>query len=189
MTNLSTARVEPVKHRRRVCTVIALAALVVGGVACGSDDSSSGTDASTAEPTSTVASTAEPTSTVASTGGAASTVADSGPAGSSSTELCDAADELKASLADLASVEVVKNGTSAITDALDEIKDDLTAVRSAAGSDMKPDVDAFQQSVDELQTVVAASGTPPISDVVSGVRDVATNGATLLTSLGNAGCS
>jgi hypothetical protein len=143
-----------------------VAGLVVGVVACGDDDS-----ASTTVPTTTV-----PPSTT-----------NPGPVGSASAELCQAVDQLKTSITGLSSIDVVRNGTSAVTDALNQIKTDLGAVKSAAGSDVQPQVDAFQGAVDQLQTTLSAS-SPPISGIVSGVRNVATTGATLLSSLRNLKC-
>jgi hypothetical protein len=140
--------------------------LVVGGVACGDDDNSSATTVTTT----TVVSTTNP-----------------GPVGSASAELCQARDDLRTSISDLSKVDVIKNGTSAVTDQLNTIKDNLAKVRSSAGSDVKPQVDAFQQAVDGLQTALSGS-TPSVTGVVSAVRQVATTGSTLLQSLGNLRC-
>jgi hypothetical protein len=104
---------------------------------------------------------------------------------SASDASCAARDELQAAISDLSNVDVVRNGTSSITDALTRIKDALGEVRSTAGADVQPQVDAFQQSLDQLQTAIAGGATQAI---VSGVRDVATTGGTLMTSLRNLRC-
>ena len=144
------------------------AALAVAAAACGDDDD--------AAPT-TIATTTTTTSTVP------------GPIGSASAASCAARDELQAAVAQLSDIDVVRNGTSAITDALGGIMDALAEVRSTAGDDVQPQVEAFQQSLDELQTALAA-GTSDIPGIVSALRDVVSTGGTLMTSLGNLrGCS
>jgi uncharacterized phage infection (PIP) family protein YhgE len=140
---------------------------VVGAAACGDDDSSSTTTTTTTTPPSTT---------------------NPGPIGSASADLCAARDELQSAISDLANVDVVKNGTSAVTSALSRIKDDLGAVRTAAGNDLKPQVEAFQNAIDQVQTALTGSGTPQIGAVVSGIRNVASTGATLVTSLKNLSC-
>jgi hypothetical protein len=144
-----------------------VAGLLVGVVACGDDDSAS---------TTTVTTTLPPTTT------------NPGPVGSADAALCTARDDLKASITALASVDVIKSGTSGITDALSKIKDDLAAVRSAAGSNVQPQVDAFQQALDSLQTALGGSGAAKVAATVAALRDVASTGSTLLTSLGNLTC-
>jgi hypothetical protein len=87
----------------------------------------------------------------------------------------------------LSNIDVVRNGTSAITDALTRIKDALGEVRSTAGADVQPQVEAFQQSLDQLQTALAG-GASQATAIVSSIREVASTGGTLLTSLGNLRC-
>jgi uncharacterized FAD-dependent dehydrogenase len=106
---------------------------------------------------------------------------------SASEASCAARDELRQAISDLSKVDVVRNGTSAITDALARINAALGEVRSTAGADVQPQVDAFQQSLDQLQTALGG-GASQIAAIAQGVRDVATTGATLLTSLGNLRC-
>jgi uncharacterized phage infection (PIP) family protein YhgE len=153
-------------HGRRGRVIVVSAALAVVGLACGDDSTSSTTTTTTTPPPTT----------------------NPGPVGSASAELCAARDELTSSISDLSNVDVVKNGTSAITSALDKIKQNLSEVRSAAGSDVQPQVEAFQRAVDQLQAAVSGSGAGRVAATVSGVRDVASTGATLLRSLGNLQC-
>jgi len=147
--------------------VVALVALVLTAAGCSSDDTSS-------------------TTVKATTTAATTTTSSTPPVGSASSELCDAREALRTSITDLASVDVVKNGTSAIKDQLTTIQQNLKAVRSSAGNDVQPQVDAFQTSLDSLQSAVDSSA--PVQ-AVSALRDVASTGATLLTSLGNLQCS
>ncbi len=150
--------------------VVLVASVALGLGACSSDASSS-------------------TTTKASTTTAATTTTTAlAPVGSASDQLCAARETLRTSITDLSKVDVVKNGTSAITAQLDTIKTNLDAVRSAAGSDVQPQVDAFQTALDGLQTAVGSGGTPAVAAVVTSLRDVGTTGSTLLTSLGNLSC-
>ena len=154
--------------RRSIIPILALSVgLAIGGAACSSDDTPSTTRAAT-------------TTTVATT--------NPGPVGSASSQLCQARNDLQASITDLSSVDVVRNGTSAIKDQLATIRTNLSAVRSQAGSDVQGQADAFQTSLDSLQTALDATGAAQVTGVVSALRDVASTGATLLTSLGNLNC-
>jgi hypothetical protein len=141
-----------------------IAGLAIAGSACGDDDSAATTTISTTT-----------TTTIP------------GPVSSASEASCAARDELRQAISDLSKIDVVRNGTSALTDALAHINAALGEVRSTAGADVQPQVDAFQQSLDQLQTALGG-GASQIAAIVQAVRDVATTGATLLTSLGNLRC-
>jgi uncharacterized phage infection (PIP) family protein YhgE len=150
---------------RRTSIALLAASLAVGGFACGDDDNTAATT------TTTTTTTTLP-----------------GPVGSASEASCAARDELQSAISDLSKVDVVRNGTSAITAAVSRITDALSEVRSTAGDDLKPQIDAFQQSLDQLQTALAG-GTSQAAAIVSALRDVGSTGATLLTSLQNLRCS
>ena len=125
----------------RIALVAAL--VTVGGVACGDDDDTASTTTTTTTTTTTLP----------------------GPLSSASDASCAARDELQAAIADLADVDVVRNGTSSVTEALTRITDALADVRSTAGDDVQPQIEAFQQSLDELQTALGG-GTSQISAIV-----------------------
>jgi hypothetical protein len=143
---------------------VAATALITAAGACGGDNSSSVV---------TTPVTTSATSTTAS-GGAA---------------LCAARDSLKSSIDELRSVDVIKNGTSALQAALTKVKDNLQAVKAAAGADLQPQVTALQNAVTELGTAIANVGSVGVAGVGTAARDVATTGSTLLTSLNNLRCS
>ena len=63
-------------------------------------------------------------------------------------------DALKTSVQDLGNVDVVKNGTAGVKDALTKVMDNLTAVKAAATDQLQPQVKAFQDSLTALQTAV-----------------------------------
>ena len=145
--------------------MLATLTVLVGLVACGDDDDGASTTTETTVPPPTTS---------------------PGPVGSASAELCAAHDDLRTSIGALTDVDVVRNGTSAITDAVSAISDDLGAVRAATGSDLRPQVDAFQQALDDLQAAVGDSAA--VREIVGAVQTVGTTGATLLSSLGNLDC-
>ena len=152
-------------HSARIRVALLAASLAVAGVACGDDDDGA------------VATTTTSTTTTL-----------PGPLSSASDASCAARDELQAAISDLSNVDVIRNGTSAITDAVTRIKDALGEVRSTAGADVQPQVEAFQQSLDQLQTALAG-GTSQVPAIVRSISDVVSTGTTLLTSLRNLQCS
>jgi len=156
--------------RIRACAVIAALCLAIG--ACGSDNSSSSST------TAAAATSAAPT-TNASSGASTST-------GGSNAALCSARDALTKSLQDLATVDVVKNGTSSLQGPIDSIKTNLSAVKSAAGAELQPDVKAFEDSLTQLQTAVSNGG---VAGMTTAAAAVAKSGATLLASLQTLKCS
>jgi hypothetical protein len=144
--------------------------------ACGSDNSSS-----------SVVTTTVTTTATSSASTAASTSAPSGASGSAA--LCSARDSLKTSIQDLASVDVVKNGTSGLQDAVTKVKNNLQAVRSAAGADLQPQVTAAQSSLDQLSTALSNASSVGVAGVVTAAKNAATAGTTLLSSLDNLKCT
>ena len=83
---------------------------------------------------------------------------------------------------------LVKNGTSGLQDALTKIKNDLQSVKSAAGSDLQPQVNALQTAVDQLSTALSNASSVGVAGVATAAKDVATAGSTLLTSLDKLKC-
>jgi len=153
-------------HSTRIRIALLAASLAVLGFACGDDDSAATTTTSTTTTTTTTL---------------------PGPVSSASEASCAARDELQSAISDLSNIDVVRNGTSAITDALSRIRTALGEVRSTAASDLQPQIDAFQQSLDQLQTAIGG-GAGQVTAIARGIRDVVTTGSTLLTSLSNLRC-
>ena len=76
----------------------------------------------------------------------------------------------------LANVDVVAEGTNGVTAAVSDVKDDLAALRSSAGDELEPQVQAVQDAVDELETAAA--------DVDSGGASAAVTAVSELTGVG-----
>ena len=142
---------------------IAALALTLLGAACGGDDNSS----SSTEPTTTV----EATTTT-----------------SSLEALCAARDQLTSSVEGLASADVLKNGTASLSTALDEVKSNLQAVKSAASEELKPEVDDFQAKLQALQDAIGNAGSGGVGQIVTAASAAARSGSTLVTSLKNTSC-
>ena len=157
--------------RRRSGPIVALGfATVLALAACGSDNSSS----SSVSTVTTVATTTATTTSATATSGQAS------------AQLCQARDALQTSVKDLGNVDVVKNGTAGVKDALTKVKDNLAAVKAAAGDQLQPQVTAFQDALTQLDTAVGQSSA---GGIVTALKNVSTTGATLLSALSSLKCS
>jgi hypothetical protein len=101
-----------------------------------------------------------------------------GCSGSSSAALCDDAASLRASVAALQHVDIVKNGVSSLQSALDQVKADASKTADAARTEFKPQVDALESALaalgDSLQHV-AANGTAPVQQAAQKVESASTD--------------
>ncbi len=103
--------------------------------------------------------------------------------------MCSARDELRDSIQNLTSVDVVKNGTSALQSALATVKTNLQAVKAAASADLQPQVKAFEDSLQQLETALGNTGSSGVSGVATAATAAAQTGAALLASLQSLKCS
>jgi hypothetical protein len=71
-----------------------------------------------------------------------------------SAQFCSDKQALQTSVADLKNVDIVENGTSALTDAVDEVKKNAEALKESASDEFKPDVDALTTAISELADAV-----------------------------------
>ena len=97
---------------------------------------------------------------------------------SSNQTLCDDSQALKTSIDDLKNVDVVQNGTSALSTAVTKVTDSATALIDAAKSEFKPQVDDLQTSLKTLGTSITnipAKGLDPVKEAATGVETSATN--------------
>jgi hypothetical protein len=103
--------------------------------------------------------------------------------GSSKPSFCDKTADLKKSVQDLSSVNVVQGGTNALTSALSSVQGNANAVVSSAKSDFPDQTAAISSSIDALKKSaqsLASSPTQPaviaqvpgqVSAVVKSVQD------------------
>ena len=68
--------------------------------------------------------------------------------------MCAARDDLQTSITDLKDVNIVADGTSGLQAAITKVKDNLTALKSAAGDELKPQVTALQDALTGLQSAL-----------------------------------
>jgi hypothetical protein len=171
--------------RMRCLTVASLIGLAFAVGACGDDDSSSSSAATTGAASTTAAATSRTTSRASTTtpaNGATTSAA-------ASDELCSARDSLGSSVQDLTSVDVVKNGTSSLQAAVSKVKDNLQTVKAEAGDELRPQVEAMETSLTQLQDAVSNVSSGGIRAVSTALSDVGQTGSALLTSLQSLKCS
>ena len=120
--------------RRLPTTVLLAAVLAVVALGCSSSSSSTATSG-------------------ASGGGSTATTY---PAGKE--QACQARDKLKTSLAALTNPSLLTGGASGIKSAIDTVQTDLNNLARASKQDYKPQVDALQSALKQLQTAVGNLG-------------------------------
>lgn len=138
-----------------------VAAAVVGLAGCGS---------STTKPSSTTTPSTVPSSTLAS---------------------CSNVAALQSSLQHLGTVDVVKQGTQSLTAALQDVSTNLHNLANTASAALRPQIDAVQTSLNQLQTAVKGFANQPSAGaaaaVSTAVKNVETVGQNLKTKA-QAGC-
>jgi ABC-type enterochelin transport system substrate-binding protein len=156
---------------RQVVACLAMAALVAS---CGSDDSSSTADSTGATTSQAATSTAD----------SAADETSSAPSG----DVCADREALRDSVAALADVDLVAEGTNGAKSAISAVKDDLAALRTSAGSELEPEVQAVQDAIDELESAVGNLDSGGATQAVTAVSDLVTSSGTLLDSLDAGAC-
>ena len=119
-----------------------------------------------------------------------STGSGSGDAGASTQEVCDQVDALQSSLTGLSQVDVVQNGTSAVSAQLDEIEKDTDALAESTGNEFEPEVDDLKSSLSDLQTTLGETGsdTASINALIDGIQLVATSATNLVDKITATDC-
>ena len=86
-------------------------------------------------------------------------------------ELCPAVDDLRQDVGALDDVDVVQEGTSAVEDQLDAIRDDLSQIRQAAPDTAPDEADAFDRALTSLDDAGEAVGDGELT--AESARDLA----------------
>ena len=159
---------------RRVVVCVAIGLVVC--TSCGDDDESSSTVAAT-----TVVESTSAAPTVASVSPAASSSTPAASAGSG--DMCADREALSSSVAAIGDVDLVAEGTNGVTAAVDAVKDDLAALRGSVSAELRPQVQAVQDALDELETAAADLGSGGAAATATAVSNLATVAGTLLDSL------
>ena len=156
------------KTRELAVALVVLCAWLVGCSSSTPDPStSSSVEISLPSASSTgTASTSVPSSPVSSSAPASASVTQPGSAGTTAGKeaVCAARDQLQASVADLTSTSLLGEGTTAVKAAVDKVQADLDALAAAGREDYRPQLDAMQSALQELQTTVSSIGDGNTSD-------------------------
>lgn len=148
--------------RRILATLVAV--LAAGVTACGTSGSS--------------------TSNAGSSAGSPSS---SAAASTASTDLCQAADDVRASLSALQEVDVVQQGTDALSQAYAQVKSDLSTLTGAAKTRYGPQVQQVKADADALQAAIDQAKADPSAQTTSAVgtaaRTLAQDTQALLTAV------
>jgi hypothetical protein len=153
-------------------------------VSCGDDDDDSASTGATT--TATPLATIGPTSTATTAPAAQSSATGSSTAPSG--DVCTDREALRTSVDALKDLDVVAEGTNGVTAAVSAVKDDLAALRSSAGPELQPHVEAVQDAVDKLETAVANLDSGGGAAAVTAAAGVATSARRLLDSLQAGAC-
>jgi hypothetical protein len=88
--------------------------------------------------------------------------------GSSKPSYCSKVSDLEKTVKDLPNVNVIQNGTSALTSALQKVQSDVEAVASSAKSDFPNETSALTSSLDGLaQSVKSLPSSPTPAQVAT----------------------
>ena len=118
----------------------------------------------------------------------ATTSAATTQSGAASGDVCADREALSSSVDALKNVDVTAEGTNGLNAAVSAVKDDLTALRASAGSELRPQVDAVQSALDEVETAVANLSAGGAAPAVTAIATLASTSKTLLDSLEAGAC-
>ena len=104
--------------------------------------------------------------------------------------VCDQKDALEQSLQDLATLNIISEGTSGLTAAVDNVRTDLVALKDTVSADIAPEVQALQTAVDDAKETLSnidsdAALSRRIADVETALTGIATASADLRAALDN----
>ena len=156
------------RNRRPTTRIVrgVLACLAIGALvaSCGDDDD-------------TTSATTAPTASAGSGGSVA-------PAG----DVCADREALSTSVDALKNVDIRAEGTNGLTTAIGAVKDDLAALRTSAGDELQPQVQAVQSALDDVQTAVGNVGSGGVAAAVTAVASLGSASKTLLDQLQAGAC-
>lgn len=159
--------------RATTIPVVALAFVLVLS-ACGADDT--GSDAAGPTGGSTPTNATEPSDVTTS------------PGSDGTADVCAARDDLEQSVQDLRGVDVVAGGTDDVEAALVDVRDDLAALRGAAGADLQDEVSSLESAIEDLQDTLDGATEPATGARLTALAQVVTAGGTLVSALQDLPC-
>lgn len=102
---------------------------------------------------------------------AIATLAGCGDDESAQDRYCEAGESLESSISALFSVNVISDGTSGVSEALDAVRGDVEELVDSASDATSGDVDALNDAVDGLNDAVGTAGDDLSEENVNGVVD------------------
>jgi hypothetical protein len=103
-------------------------------------------------------------------------------------DVCADSQALSASVDDLKDVDLATEGTNGATTAISAVKDDLAAFSESAGDEVKPQVQAVEDAIGELEAAVEDLDTKPAGTALQAVSDVASSASALIATLDDGAC-
>ncbi len=105
-----------------------------------------------------------------------------------SDDVCDDAEALRSSVAELEDVDLVAEGTDGATAAISAVQDDLAAFGESAGDELQPQVQAVEDAIDELETAVDNLDSDPAGTALNAAANVAASASTLIDTVDDGSC-
>jgi len=110
------------------------------------------------------------------------------PTASGTPAVCTQADALVSSVHQLADIDVIKQGTSSLNTAVQNVQTQVQALSQSASEQFKPQVDALQSAINNLQSVLNNLGSSPnlvqaAGQIASAVTQVTTATQNLASAL------
>jgi uncharacterized phage infection (PIP) family protein YhgE len=107
--------------------------------------------------------------------------------------VCDQADAVRESVQAVGDIDVLSEGTDALSAAVDEVRTDLQALAGGVSDALAPDVDALTSAVDDARDVLSditddSSLNEKIDSVQEALTGIATAWSDLETAVSDAGC-
>lgn len=90
---------------------------------------------------------------------------------SAQDQYCQAGADLRSSLASLVDLDLIASGTDGLNEAIEQVGDDVDALRDSASEAAADDVDALEASVAELEDSISTLGGELSGDNLSAVRE------------------
>jgi uncharacterized protein YoxC len=90
---------------------------------------------------------------------------------SAQDQYCQAGADLRTSLAALVDLDLIASGTDGLNDAIEQVSDDVDALRDSASDATADDVEALEASVDGLEESISTLGGELSSDNLTAVSD------------------
>ena len=90
---------------------------------------------------------------------------------SAQDQYCQAGADLRSSLASLVDLDLIASGTDGLNEAIEQVGDDVDALRDSASEATADDVDALEASVAELEDSISTLSGELSGDNLSAVRE------------------